>query len=179
MLIDSQRMGNIDRFGPTALKAGIIPVVVTSTSVHILSQDFSLPGEAEGPDLGWHMEWTWRRERLPIARLRDSPPMTSSYGAEELCHLTHGMRRLVLAESVRDAQRIQEVEEELAIARKQIDSIDHLQYAHDLQLRRGCDVRVLLLPSGGGARTWHRGSCPRTREGSTSHRGRGTGDDYE
>ncbi|KAF6172683.1 hypothetical protein GIB67_042006 [Kingdonia uniflora] len=86
------RMGNLDLFGPTALKAGIIPVVVTSTSVHSLSQDFSLLGEVEGPDLGWHMEWTGRRERLPIACLRDPSSMSLSYGAKELWHLTHGMQ---------------------------------------------------------------------------------------
>ncbi|KAF6151924.1 hypothetical protein GIB67_010498 [Kingdonia uniflora] len=92
MLTDSQRMGNLDLFKLSTLRAGITPVVVTSTSVHSLSQDFSLPGEAERPDLGWHMEWTGRRERLPIACLRDLPPMSSSYGTEELWHLTHGMR---------------------------------------------------------------------------------------
>ncbi|KAF6151253.1 hypothetical protein GIB67_002952, partial [Kingdonia uniflora] len=85
----SQRMGNLDLFGPSALRAGIIPVVVTSASVHSLSQDFSLPGEAEGPDLGWHMQWIGRRENHPIARLRDPPPMSSSYGTEELWHLSH------------------------------------------------------------------------------------------
>ncbi|KAF6135158.1 hypothetical protein GIB67_035229, partial [Kingdonia uniflora] len=60
--------------------------------VHSLSQDFSLPGEAEGPDPGWHIEWTRQRDMLPIARLRDSPPMSSSCGAEELWHLTHRPR---------------------------------------------------------------------------------------
>ncbi|KAF6172205.1 hypothetical protein GIB67_024827 [Kingdonia uniflora] len=170
-------MGNLDLFGPSALRAGITPVVVMSASVHSLSQDFSLPGEAEGPNLGWHIEWTGRRERLPIARLRDPPPMSSSYGAEELWHLTHGMRRLILAESARDAQRLQKVEEELAIARRQIDSIDHHLYGHDLQLRRGCDVRVVPLPPGGGARTRQRGSGPRTRGDNTSRRRRGIGDD--
>ncbi|KAF6147127.1 hypothetical protein GIB67_036846 [Kingdonia uniflora] len=89
MLTDSQRMGNLDLFGPSALRAGITPVVVTSASVHSLSQDFSLPGEAEGLDLGWYMQWTGRRENLPIARLRDPPPMSSSYGTEELWYLTH------------------------------------------------------------------------------------------
>ncbi|KAF6142637.1 hypothetical protein GIB67_015123 [Kingdonia uniflora] len=142
-------------------------------------EDIILPGEAEGPDLGWRMQWTGRRENLPIACLRDSPPMSSSYGTEELWHLTHGMRRLILAESARDAKRIQEVEEELAIARRQIDSIDHQLYAHDLQLRRGRDVRVVPLTPGGGARTRQRRSCPRTRGGNTSRRGRGTGDDSE
>ncbi|KAF6144319.1 hypothetical protein GIB67_024546 [Kingdonia uniflora] len=161
MLIDSQRMGNLDLFGPSALRAGITAVVVTSTSVHSLSQDISLPGEAEGPDLGWHMEWTGRRERLPIAHLRDPPPMSSSY------------------ESVRDAQRIQEMKEELAIAHRKIDSIDHQLYAHDLQLRRGRDVRVAFLPPEEGARTRQRRSGPQTRGGSTSRRGRGTGDDSE
>ncbi|KAF6144707.1 hypothetical protein GIB67_006199 [Kingdonia uniflora] len=78
MLTDSLRMGNLDMFEPSALRAGITPVVVTSASVHSLSQDFSLPGEAKGPDVGWYMEWTWRREKLPIARLRDPPPMSSS-----------------------------------------------------------------------------------------------------
>ncbi|KAF6144186.1 hypothetical protein GIB67_004859 [Kingdonia uniflora] len=178
MLTDSHRMGNIDLFGPTVLRASITPVVVTSASVHSLSQDFSLLGEAEGPDPGWHMEWTGRREMLPIARLRDPPLMSSSYGAEEMWHLTHGMRRLVRAESARDAQRLQEVEDELAIARRQIDSIDHQLYAHDLQLRRGRDVRVVPLPPGGGARTRQRGSGLQTRGGSTSRRGRGTGNDY-
>ncbi|KAF6154798.1 hypothetical protein GIB67_032410 [Kingdonia uniflora] len=101
----SQRMGNINLLRPTALRVGIIPMVVTSALVHSLSQDFSLPGEAEGPDPGWYMKWTGRCEMLPIARLRDVPPMSSSYGAEELWHLTHGMRRLVLADSARDAQR--------------------------------------------------------------------------
>ncbi|KAF6173430.1 hypothetical protein GIB67_027125 [Kingdonia uniflora] len=38
----------------------------------------------------------------------------------------------LIAESARDAQRIQEVEEELAIARRKIDSIDHQLYAHKL-----------------------------------------------
>ncbi|KAF6171373.1 hypothetical protein GIB67_009514 [Kingdonia uniflora] len=106
MLTDSQRMGNLDLFGLSVLRAGITPMVITSASIHGLSQDFSLPSEAEGPDLGWYMEWTGRRERLPITRLRDSPPISSSYGAEELLHLIHNMRRLVLAESMRDAQRI-------------------------------------------------------------------------
>ncbi|KAF6155546.1 hypothetical protein GIB67_004540 [Kingdonia uniflora] len=175
----SQRMGNLDLFGPSALRTGITPIVVTSALVHSLPQDFSLPGETEGTDLGWHMQWTGRRENLPIAHLRDPPPMSSSYGTEELWHLTHGMRRLVLAESARDAQRIQEVEEELAIARRQLDSIDHQLYAHDLQLRRGRDVRVVPLPPGGGAMTRQRGSGPQTREGSISRRGRGTGDDSE
>ncbi|KAF6154318.1 hypothetical protein GIB67_026774 [Kingdonia uniflora] len=105
--------------------------------------------------------------------------MSSSYGAEELWHLTHGMRQLILAESTRDAQRLQEVKDELAISRRQIDSIDHQLYAHDLQLRRGRDVWVVPLPPGGGARTRQRGSGLRTRGGSTSYRGQGTGDDSE
>ncbi|KAF6169247.1 hypothetical protein GIB67_013677 [Kingdonia uniflora] len=130
MLTDSQRMENINLFKPTALKAGITPVVVTSTSVHSLSQDFSLPGEAEGPDPGWHMEWTGRREMLPIAHLRDPPPMSFTYGVEELWHLTHGMRRLILAESVPDVQRLQKLTDELTIAHRQIDSIDHQLYSY-------------------------------------------------
>ncbi|KAF6141544.1 hypothetical protein GIB67_012227 [Kingdonia uniflora] len=56
--------------------------------------------------------------------------------------------------------RIQEVEEELSIARRQIDSIDHQLYAYDLQLRRGRDVRVASLPPGGGTRTRQRRSGP-------------------
>ncbi|KAF6165263.1 hypothetical protein GIB67_030445 [Kingdonia uniflora] len=168
ILIDSQRMGNLNLFGPTALRAGITPVVVTLASVHSLSQDFSLPGEAEGPDLGWHIEWTGRRERLSITCLRDPPPMSSSYGAEELRHLTHGIRRLILAESARDAQRLQEVDDELAITHRQIDSINHQLYAN-----------VMPLPPGGGSRTRQRGSGPRTRGGGTSRKGQGTGDDSE
>ncbi|KAF6150014.1 hypothetical protein GIB67_000230 [Kingdonia uniflora] len=179
MLTDSQRMGNIDMFGPTALRFDITPMVVTSVSVYRLSQDFSLPGEAEGPDLGWHMKWTGRPKRLPIAHSRDPPPMSPSYGAEELRYLTHGMRQLILAESTRDVQRLQEVEDELAISRRQIDSIDHQLYAHDLQLRRGRDVRVVPLPPEGGTKTRQRGSGLRTRGGGTSSRGRGTGDDSE
>ncbi|KAF6175391.1 hypothetical protein GIB67_036482 [Kingdonia uniflora] len=90
LLIDSQRMGNIDLFGPTVLRTGIIPVVVTPASVYSLSQDFSLPGEAEGPNLGWHMEWTERHEMLPIACLWDPSPMPSSYGTEKMWYLTLG-----------------------------------------------------------------------------------------
>ncbi|KAF6148133.1 hypothetical protein GIB67_011908, partial [Kingdonia uniflora] len=37
LLTDFQRMGNIDMFGPTALRAGIIPVAITSALVHSLS----------------------------------------------------------------------------------------------------------------------------------------------
>ncbi|KAF6159986.1 hypothetical protein GIB67_033070 [Kingdonia uniflora] len=173
MLTDSQRMENLDLFRPSALRAGITSVVVTLASVHSLSQDFSLPGKAEEPDLGWHMQWTGRCENLPIACLRDLLPMSSSYGTEELWHLTHGMRQLVLAESAWDAQKIQEVEEEFVIARRQLDSIDHQLYAHDLQLKRGRDVRVVPLPPGGGAMTRQRGSGLRTRGGSTSRRGAG------
>ncbi|KAF6164491.1 hypothetical protein GIB67_025317, partial [Kingdonia uniflora] len=66
LLTDSQRMGNIDLFRPSAVKAGITPVVVTSALVHSLSQDSCLPGEPEGTDPGWHMEWTMRRKMLPI-----------------------------------------------------------------------------------------------------------------
>ncbi|KAF6140783.1 hypothetical protein GIB67_042196, partial [Kingdonia uniflora] len=125
ILIDSQRMGNIDLFGLITFRASITPVMVTSTSVHSLSQDISLP------------------------------------------------------ESARDAQRFQEVEDELTIARRKIDSINHQLYAHDLQLRRGRDVRVVPLPPKGGARTRQCRSGPRTKEGGTSRRGKGTGDDYE
>ncbi|KAF6167723.1 hypothetical protein GIB67_017218 [Kingdonia uniflora] len=99
ILTNSQRMGNIDLLGLTVLRAGITPVVVTSALTHSLSQDFSLPGKAEGLDSGWHMEWTERREMLPIARLRVPLPMSSSYGIEVLWYLTYGIRRLVLAES--------------------------------------------------------------------------------
>ncbi|KAF6159745.1 hypothetical protein GIB67_030003 [Kingdonia uniflora] len=41
------------------------------------------------PDPRWHIEWIWRHEMLPIQRLRDPPPMSSSYGVEELWYLTH------------------------------------------------------------------------------------------
>ncbi|KAF6134335.1 hypothetical protein GIB67_005727 [Kingdonia uniflora] len=179
MLTDSQKMGNIDLLESTALRAGITPMVVTSVSVHSISQDFSLPSEAEGPDPGWYMEWTGRREMFPIAHLRDPPPMSSSYDAEELWHLTHGIRRLVLVESVRDALRLQELTDENDTPKKNLDSVDEQLYAHDLQLRRGCDVRVVQRPPGGGARTRQCGSGLRTREGDTSRRGWGTGDDSE
>ncbi|KAF6167878.1 hypothetical protein GIB67_027656 [Kingdonia uniflora] len=67
-LIDSQRMGNIDLFGPTALRVGITPMVVMSASVHSLSQDFSLSGKSaldaqrlheltdENATLRWHLD---------------------------------------------------------------------------------------------------------------------------
>ncbi|KAF6135124.1 hypothetical protein GIB67_040435 [Kingdonia uniflora] len=174
-------MGNIDMFGPTALRAGIAPVVVTSASVRSASQDLSLPGEAEEPNPGLHMEWTGRREMLPIARLRDPPPMSSSCGAEELWYLTYGMRRLRLihTEYMRDAQGFKKFEDKLAIAHRKIDSIDHQPYAHDLPLKRGRDVQMVPLPPGGGARTRQCGSGLRTRGGGTSRRGWGTGEDFE
>ncbi|KAF6173704.1 hypothetical protein GIB67_021800 [Kingdonia uniflora] len=55
MLTNSQRIGNIDLFGSIALRASITPMVVMSASVHSLSKNFSLPGEAEGPDPGGAM----------------------------------------------------------------------------------------------------------------------------
>ncbi|KAF6145802.1 hypothetical protein GIB67_016251 [Kingdonia uniflora] len=92
LLTDSQGMGNINLFEPSALRASIIPVVVRSAKVHSLSQDLNLPDEEEGPDPGWHMEEIGRCEMFPIYRLRDSPPISSSYDTEEMWHLTHGMR---------------------------------------------------------------------------------------
>ncbi|KAF6177086.1 hypothetical protein GIB67_015961 [Kingdonia uniflora] len=179
MLTDSQKIGNIDLFGPTVLRVSITPVVVTSASVHSVYQDFSLPGQTEGPDPGWHMEWTGRYEMLPIARLRDPPPMFSCYDAEELWHLTHGMLQIILNESARDAQRFKELEDELVIAHRKIDSINHQIYTYDLQLRRVSDIQVMPLPPGGGARTRQRGSGSQTRGGGTSCRGWGTEDDSE
>ncbi|KAF6134345.1 hypothetical protein GIB67_005737 [Kingdonia uniflora] len=123
-------MENIDLFGPTALRAGITPVVVTSTSVHSLSQDFNFPGKAEGPDPGWHMEWIGRHEMLPIAHLRDMPPMSSSYGTEEMWHLTYGIWRLALTESTRDAQRLQEFTDENDTLRRHLDSVDEQLYVY-------------------------------------------------
>ncbi|KAF6171396.1 hypothetical protein GIB67_009537 [Kingdonia uniflora] len=156
LLTDSQRMGNINLFGPTALRASITPMVVTSTSVHSLSQDFSLPGEVEEPNPGWYIEWTGRREMFPITRLRDPPPMSSSYGTEELWHLTHGMRRLALAESARDAQRLQELADGVVTLRSHLATVDDQLYAHNLHSRMERDVWVVLQPAGGGARTRQR-----------------------
>ncbi|KAF6168023.1 hypothetical protein GIB67_011408, partial [Kingdonia uniflora] len=164
-LTDSQRMENIDLFRTTVLRADITPIAVTSASVHSLSQDFSLPGEAEGPDPRWHMEWTGRHKMLPIARLRDPPPISSSYGVEELWHLTHGMWRLALTEFVRDTRRLQELTDENDTLRRHLDSVDEQLYAHGLYLRRGRDVRMVPLPAGGGTRTRQGGSGPRTRGG--------------
>ncbi|KAF6156606.1 hypothetical protein GIB67_014585, partial [Kingdonia uniflora] len=123
LLIDSQKIGNINLFRPSTLRGGITPMVVTSASVHSFSQDFTLSGEPDGPDPGWHMEWTGRCEMLLIHHLRDPPPMSSSYGAEELWHLTHGMRRLALAEFVRDAQRLQQLTDENTTLRRRLDSV--------------------------------------------------------
>ncbi|KAF6168837.1 hypothetical protein GIB67_042144, partial [Kingdonia uniflora] len=130
LLKDSQRMGNIDLFGPTTLWAGITPVVVRLAAIHSLSQYFSLPDEEEGSDLGWYMEWTGRHEMFPIHRLRDPPPMSSSYDADELWHLTHGMRRLCLAESAWDTQMIQKLIDGLVTAYRYIDNIDDKLYSH-------------------------------------------------
>ncbi|KAF6158421.1 hypothetical protein GIB67_019460 [Kingdonia uniflora] len=135
--------------------------------------------QPKGPDPRWHMTWTWRREMFPIHRLRDPPPMSSSYGAEELWHLTHSMRGLVLAESTRDDQRLQELTDENVTLRKHLDSVDDKLHAHDLRLMRGRDVQVMPLPHRGGSRARQRRSGPRTRGGGSSRKGRGTGDDYE
>ncbi|KAF6135018.1 hypothetical protein GIB67_014067 [Kingdonia uniflora] len=78
--------------------------------------------------------------------------MSSSYGVEELWYLAYGMRRLALAESARDTQGLQQLTDELVISHRHIDSIDYQLYAHDLQLKRGSDVRVVPLPPGGSAR---------------------------
>ncbi|KAF6147340.1 hypothetical protein GIB67_009640 [Kingdonia uniflora] len=85
----------------------------------------------------------------------------------------------LLSQSARDSHRLQELIDELVIAHMQIDSINHQLYAHDLQLRRDRDVRVVQLPPGGGTRMRQRRSGPRTRGGGTSRRGRGTEDDSE
>ncbi|KAF6153124.1 hypothetical protein GIB67_034846 [Kingdonia uniflora] len=82
-------------------------------------------------------------------------------------------------ESARDAQRFRELEDELTISHRQIDSIDHQLYTHDLQLRKGCDVRAMPLPPGGGARMRQHRSGSRTRGGGTSRRRRSTREDSE
>ncbi|KAF6154982.1 hypothetical protein GIB67_004584 [Kingdonia uniflora] len=116
---------------------------------------------------------------LPIHRLRDLPPISSSYDAKELWHPTHGMRRLVLAESAQDNQRLQELTNENVTLRRHLDSLDDQLHAYDLGLRRGRDVQVVPLPHGGGSRAWQYGSSLRTRGDSTSYRGWGTGNDSE
>ncbi|KAF6134728.1 hypothetical protein GIB67_002129 [Kingdonia uniflora] len=78
-----------------------------------------------------------------------------------------------------NAQRLQELTDELTIAHRKIDIIDHQLYSHDLQLRRGHDVWVVQLPPRGDARTRQRGSGLQTRGNSTSRRRRGTGDDSD
>ncbi|KAF6157966.1 hypothetical protein GIB67_015282 [Kingdonia uniflora] len=93
--------------------------------------------------------------------------MSPSYGTEELWHLTHGMRRLCLAEYARDAQTIQDLTGEVATMRRHLDSVDDQLHAHDLHLRRGRDVWLVPLPPGGGARTRQRRSGLRTRGGSS------------
>ncbi|KAF6173147.1 hypothetical protein GIB67_028445 [Kingdonia uniflora] len=52
MLTDSQRMGNLDLFRSSALRAGITPVVVMSASVYSLSQDFSCLARQKGQTWG-------------------------------------------------------------------------------------------------------------------------------
>ncbi|KAF6157737.1 hypothetical protein GIB67_037310 [Kingdonia uniflora] len=85
---------------------------------------------ARGADPGWHMAWIGRREMFLIHHLRDPPPMPLSYGAEELWHLTHGIRRLTRAQSAQDAQSLHQLTDELATAHRHIDSIDHQLYAN-------------------------------------------------
>ncbi|KAF6154846.1 hypothetical protein GIB67_033875 [Kingdonia uniflora] len=89
--------------------------------------------------------------------------MSSFYCAEELWHLTHGMRRLFLTKSTRNTQRFKKLEDELAIAQRKIDSIDHQLYAYNLQLRRRHDIRVVPLPPGGGTRIRQHKSGSRTK----------------
>ncbi|KAF6147930.1 hypothetical protein GIB67_016561 [Kingdonia uniflora] len=95
---------------------------------------------------------------LPIHRLRDPPPMSSSDGTKELWCLTHGMRRLVLAEFVLDAQTIQDLTDKNTALRRNMDSIDDQLYSHNLHMRRECEVRVVSLPPRGSART-RQGTC--------------------
>ncbi|KAF6150947.1 hypothetical protein GIB67_026868, partial [Kingdonia uniflora] len=135
--------------------------------------------ERDGPDSGWHMEWTGRHELLSIHRLRDPPEMSVSCGAKELWKLTHGMRRLCLTEYAWDAQRMQELTNEVATPRRHLDSVDDQLYAHDLHLRMGRDVQVVSLSPRGSAMTMQRGSGPLTRGGGTSRRKRGTEDDFD
>ncbi|KAF6171334.1 hypothetical protein GIB67_020401 [Kingdonia uniflora] len=105
----------------------------------------------------------WRQvtdeERIPL----DPPLSMSPHFSPAALHEMRWPGSLTVSKSAWDAERLQKVEDELAIARRQIDSIDHQLYAHDLQLRRGRDVRVVPLPPRGGAKTRQRGSGPRTR----------------
>ncbi|KAF6158227.1 hypothetical protein GIB67_015021 [Kingdonia uniflora] len=97
-----------------------------------------------------------------------SPATLQKMSAQELWHLTHGMWQLALAESARDARRLQELTDKNDTLRRHLDSVDDQLYAHDLHLRRGCDVRVVPLPAGGGVRTRQRGSGLRIRGGGVS-----------
>ncbi|KAF6156200.1 hypothetical protein GIB67_030203 [Kingdonia uniflora] len=103
----------------------------------------------------------------------DLPPMSASYGAEKLWHIAHGMRQLCLVESGRDVQRLQKFTDENATLRRHLDSVDNQLYLHDLYLRRGRGVWVMLLPPGGSARTRqrNRGSGSRTRGTGSSRSG--------
>ncbi|KAF6152417.1 hypothetical protein GIB67_038040 [Kingdonia uniflora] len=89
------------------------------------------------------------------------------------------MRRLTLAENAGEAQRINEFTDENATLRGHLGSADDQLYALDLHLRRGCEVRVVPLPLGGGTRTRQPGSGPQTRGGDTSRRVQGARDDFE
>ncbi|KAF6142643.1 hypothetical protein GIB67_015129 [Kingdonia uniflora] len=70
------------------------------------------------------------------------------------------MQRLCFTQSARDGQRMQEFTDEVATLRRHLDSVDNQLYAHDLHLRRGRDVRVVLLPLRGGLSNRQRGSGP-------------------
>lgn len=52
-------IGNMDFFGPSALKAGIQAPIVTSSEVNYASQFHQQPQQADwARDLGWNMQWT-------------------------------------------------------------------------------------------------------------------------
>ncbi|KAF6167904.1 hypothetical protein GIB67_027682 [Kingdonia uniflora] len=72
---------------------------------------------------------------------------------------------LFMLESARNAQKMQELTDEVATLGRHLNNVDDQLYAHDLHLRRGRDVWVVPLPPGGGARMMQRGSGPRTRAG--------------
>ncbi|KAF6148657.1 hypothetical protein GIB67_042616 [Kingdonia uniflora] len=75
--------------------------------------------------------------------------MSASYGSEKLRHLIHGMRRFVLTESVREAETIQYLTDELITAMRNINIIGDQLYQH-VKLTAEEDIDG----TGGATTTW-------------------------
>lgn len=100
LLDASVRIGNMDFFGPSALKSGIEAPIVMSSEVNYASQFYPPPQETTwSDDPGWYLQWTGRPDPIPIPHLTDIPAPPSHYTVDSLWEMNMGMRHLVLQES--------------------------------------------------------------------------------